>query len=157
MVGGSQRLAAENTLIAHSSYFGPATHFTHMAGEMQGVPIESILLNAHVPIDLNSFELRFGVIVKKLASLSKKENEQIAEAYVKATQEAFQEDVDIWETKRRVDNPILCIQDGPLFQLREWYQQFYTDIADVPKQLGERQVFEIGHIANPPRLCHVFQ
>ena len=47
---------------------------------------------------------------------------------------SFVEDVDIWHNKFRVDNPLLCDGDGPLHKLREWYDQFYVDRGDVPKQ-----------------------
>jgi len=36
--------------------------------------------------------------------------------------------VDIWRhTRRAIDNPLLVEEDGPVYQLRRWYQQFYVD------------------------------
>ncbi|KHL69991.1 hypothetical protein SF06_10810 [Pseudomonas flexibilis] len=29
--------------------------------------------------------------------------------------------------------------DGPVYQLREWYQQFFMDEADVPASFAERR------------------
>ena len=32
-------------------------------------------------------------------------------------------------TRRRIDNPLLCEEDGPVYQLRRWYEQFYVDVG----------------------------
>lgn len=80
---------------------------------------------------MNSFELRYGVIVKKLPGLSDAQDMEIANAYVKEAQRAFYEDVDIWHSKTCIDNPLLREGDGPLYPMRDWYSQFYLDAADV--------------------------
>ncbi len=54
MIGRSARLSGDARLTAHSTYFGPAYHITEMTGRMGDQEIHSILLNCHVPIDLNS-------------------------------------------------------------------------------------------------------
>ena len=41
------------------------------------------------------------------------------------------QDVHIWLNKVPVQNPLLCEEDGPVYQLRRWYEQFYVDKADV--------------------------
>ena len=130
-----------------------------MTGQSGGQPIHSVLLNCHVPIDMNSFELRYGVIVKKVAGLTDAQNMEIANAYVKEAQRAFYEDVDIWHSKTRIDNPLLCEGDGPLYQMRDWYSQFYLDVADVRPTSVARKAFEmrIREGAAPPALHHVFE
>ena len=45
----------------------------------------------------------------------------------------FEQDVEIWKNKARIDNPLLCEEDGPVYQLRRWYEQFYVDVADVSR------------------------
>jgi hypothetical protein len=45
------------------------------------------------------------------------------------------QDVEIWDNKVRVGNPVLCDGDGPIHMLRKWYSQFYMNIADVPEEL----------------------
>ncbi len=133
--GDSGRLGGD--LIAESAYYGPATHFTRMRAEFEGNVVESILLNCHVPITPNSFELRFGVLVKKVPGWTDEQNDQLAEQYVQNNRTSFYQDVDLWKEKRRVDNPILAEGDGPIFQLREWYSQFFMDEADVPEKLKQ--------------------
>ena len=41
----------------------------------------------------------------------------------------FEQDVAIWKNKARIDNPLLCEEDGPVYQLRRWYEQFYVDVG----------------------------
>jgi 3-ketosteroid 9alpha-monooxygenase subunit A len=143
MRGSSARLSGDSELTTVATYYGPAYQIVEMTGAMNGVPIHSILLNCHVPIDLHSFTLRYGVLVKKIPDLSDEQNSAMAKAYVEQAQAAFYEDVDIWHTKTRVDNPLLCDGDGPVYQLRKWYQQFYTDVAELPAEIDERKTFTV--------------
>lgn len=143
MVSKSPRLSADGILTSIATYYGPAYQITVMQGEMNGYPVDSILLNCHVPIDQHSFELRFGVQVRKFPGLSEEENKEAAMQYVKLAQEAFYEDVEIWHNKTRIDNPLLCEADGPVYQLRQWYQQFYLDTEAVPTNLRERRTFDL--------------
>ncbi|OWL89420.1 MULTISPECIES: Rieske 2Fe-2S domain-containing protein [Halopseudomonas] len=138
-MGDSERLGGD--LIADSAYYGPATHFTRMRAEYDGLLVESILLNCHVPVGPNQFELRFGVLVKKIPGWTEEQNKQLALDYVKQNRESFYQDVDIWSHKRRVDMPVLAEGDGPIYQLREWYQQFFMDEADVPAMHKELREF----------------
>ncbi|MFC3106555.1 Rieske 2Fe-2S domain-containing protein [Undibacterium arcticum] len=147
MESKSPRLSADGVLTNTSTYYGPSYQITVMQGEMNGYPVDSILLNCHVPIDLNSFELRFGVLVRKFAGLSEEQNKEAAMQYVKLAQEAFYEDVEIWHNKTRIDNPLLCEADGPVYQLRDWYQQFYVDEAEVPESMSARRVFNLKAVA----------
>ncbi|MDL2354062.1 MAG: Rieske 2Fe-2S domain-containing protein [Pseudomonadota bacterium] len=144
MVSKSPRLSADGILNSTATYYGPSYQITVMQGEMNGYPVDSILLNCHVPIDQHSFELRFGVMVRKFPGLDEAQNQAAAQQYVKLTQEAFYEDVAIWHNKTRIDNPLLCEADGPVYQLREWYAQFYADAAAVPAHLRERRIFELA-------------
>jgi 3-ketosteroid 9alpha-monooxygenase subunit A len=51
--------------------------------------------------------------------------------------------VEIWLHKTRIDNPLLCAEDGPVYQVRRWYEQFYRDVADVEPDMVARFEFEI--------------
>jgi 3-ketosteroid 9alpha-monooxygenase subunit A len=42
-----------------------------------------------------------------------------------------------------VQNPLLCEEDGPVYQLRRWYEQFYVDKADVTEEMTQRFEFEV--------------
>ncbi|MFM0247765.1 Rieske 2Fe-2S domain-containing protein [Paraburkholderia sediminicola] len=143
MFHGSQSELLGNTLVADSAYFGPAYHITRMTAEVDGLPLHSVLLNCHVPINQDSFELRYGVMIKKTPGLSDDQNREIAHAYVEQAHQSFFQDVEIWHNKTRIDHPVLCEGDGPIYQLRDWYRQFYTDLARLPNDLRKEKVFEL--------------
>ncbi|MCP9758880.1 aromatic ring-hydroxylating dioxygenase subunit alpha [Aquitalea sp. S1-19] len=134
--GDSERLGGD--LVAESAYYGPAVHLTRMRAEFDGRVVESILLNANTPITQTSFELRFGVLVKKQPDWSEAQNAELARNYVQQNRNSFYQDVDIWKNKIRVNNPVLAEGDGPVYQLREWYEQFFMDENQVPAKLAER-------------------
>lgn len=149
---------SQGSLATCATYFGPAYQITEMKGEMGGFPIDSILLNCHVPIHLRCFDLRFGMMVRKMEGVSEEMSRQIADAYIKGIQQGFYQDVEIWDNKVRIDNPLLCEGDGPIYQLREWYRQFYFDAAQVPEEMQKRQVVELNvDLAQPPTPHHVFE
>lgn len=142
MEGKSPRLAGDSILKTRATYYGPAYMITEMSGEMNGIPVESKLLVSHVPTSLESFDLRFGVMVKLFPGMSKADSDAMVKGYVELTQQAFFEDVQFWHTKVRVDNPVLCDGDGPIHRLRQWYNQFYVNAADVPKVWDEEKIYE---------------
>lgn len=143
MEGKSPRLAGDSILKTVATYYGPAYMITEMTGEMNGVPVESKLLVSHVPHNTESFDLRFGVMVKLFPGMSKEDSEAMVKGYVALTQQAFFEDVAYWHTKKRVDNPLLCDGDGPIHRLRQWYHQFYVDIADVSPMWQEPKTYTV--------------
>ena len=51
--------------------------------------------------------------------------------------------MEIWTHKSRIDNPLLCADDGPVYQLRRWYEQFYTDVEDITPDMVARYEFEV--------------
>jgi 3-ketosteroid 9alpha-monooxygenase subunit A len=55
----------------------------------------------------------------------------------------FEQDVAIWKTKSRIDNPLLSEEDGPVYQLRRWYEQFYVDVEEIDPDMTNRFEFEI--------------
>ncbi|MNQ59161.1 3-ketosteroid-9-alpha-monooxygenase oxygenase subunit [compost metagenome] len=78
-------------------------------------------------------------MVKKVPGWSDEQNEALAKDYVMRNRESFYQDVDIWSHKVRVNNPVLAEGDGPVYQLREWYQQFFMDESNVPSSMAERR------------------
>ena len=101
-----------------ATYFGPAIQFSWMHGVL-----EVRLLNAHTPLDENSLDLRFGVLMKSVGSQEK--TRLFAEKYAENLKLGFHQDIAIWENKLFRDVPVLCDGDGPIMRLRQWYAQFY--------------------------------
>jgi len=159
MVGSFENLGGKDDyLTTIATYFGPAYQITHMFGKMNGYPVESILMNSHTPIDANSFELRFGVCVKKFPGMTQEACDAMVKQYQDMTNVAFGQDVEIWHNKVRVDNPLLCDGDGPILQNRNWYEQFYMDAAAVPPEQKKRRVIEIDKgLEKKPPLKHAFE
>ena len=78
-----------------------------------------------------------------MPGLSDEQNNEIAQQYTEQNRTAFFQDVHIWHTKTRVDNPVLCDGDGPIHKLRQWYDQFYVDLKDVPEQFNEKKEYVV--------------
>lgn len=108
-----------------AKYFGPGFQLSWMKGV-----IETRLLNAHTPVDENSLDLRFGVMMKVVGNAEK--TRKFAEMYADNLRLGFHQDSAIWENKKYRDVPVLCEGDGPIMRLRRWYAQFYGDGAAEP-------------------------
>ena len=130
-----------NTSVA--SYYGPSFMIDELTYHYDTMDLQAVLINAHYPIDQNSFVLHSGVIVQRSDKLPKGAAEAKAKALSDFILKGFDQDVEIWKHKARIDNPLLCEEDGPVYQLRRWYQQFYVDVADIQPEMVERFEFEI--------------
>ena len=134
---GSHALLEDGStgLTSVATYEGPAYMTTTMHGSMNGEPMKVHLLVAHVPITTEKFEIIFGVMLKKIPHADAAANDRMLADYLEKNIESFKQDVDVWDNKVRVDNPLLCDGDGPVHMLRKWYSQFYMDAATVPADL----------------------
>jgi len=156
MVGSSARLSGESRLTSRATYHGPANLFVEMVGAFDGLTIRSMLITCNTPIDLNSFRLFYGVLVERIPGLSDEQNQAIAAQYVEQAQAALLEDVAIWDNKVRIDNPVLCENDGPIYAARRWYQQFYVDVAQIEPDMRESRRFELDFgLDDKPALHHL--
>ncbi|WP_377326110.1 Rieske 2Fe-2S domain-containing protein [Pimelobacter simplex] len=136
---GSTLLAVKST----ASYFGPSFMIDDLVYEYDTGNFESILINCHYPVDTDSFVLQYGIIVKKPQGVSDEYASASAATMGDFIKTGFEQDVAIWQNKARIDNPLLCEEDGPVYQLRRWYQQFYTDVDAVLPEMTERFEFEL--------------
>jgi len=146
-------------LLTYSTFYGPAYQIALLQVEMGGIKMDTIIATCYVPIDLNSFELRFGMLVRKLPDFSAEQNLEMAKTYVELTQTGFLQDIEMWLNKTRIDNPLLTEGDGPIYQLHRWYDQFFIDEAAVPAAMRERYVFEMnpGGVDPAPPMHHLFE
>ncbi|NKZ03002.1 Rieske 2Fe-2S domain-containing protein [Actinomadura latina] len=138
--GGGPRMLG-NTSVA--SYHGPSFMIDELTYHYEGYDLHSVLINCHYPIDQNSFSLHSGIIVQHSDALPPDAAEATAAKLSEFILLGFQQDVEIWKNKTRIDNPLLCEEDGPVYQLRRWYEQFYVDAADVKPEMTDRFEFEI--------------
>jgi len=140
---------------AVASYHGPSFMITDLTYHYDLFDAHSVLINCHYPIDTNSFMLHSGIIVKRSEKLSGNTADQMAEQMGDFIQIGFGQDIAIWKSKARIDNPLLCEEDGPVYQLRRWYEQFYVDIADITPEMTDRFEFEID-TTEPNKAWHEF-
>jgi len=145
-------------LLTYSSFYGPSYQIAHMRGELGGIKMESIIATCNVPIDQENFDLSFSMMVRKLPDFSVEQNEEMAKTFVSLTQLGFQQDVDMWLNKTRIDNPLLTEGDGPIYQLHRWYDQFYVDEAEVTSAMRDRFEFQlnVGNVDPKPPVHHLF-
>src|SRR5215212_1106833 len=137
--GESQMLGTTSV----ASYFGPSFMIDDLTYHYPDADHKTVLINCHYPIDANSFVLQYGIIVKKSDTLPDHLAMQTAIGLGDFVKMGFEQDVAIWKNKARIDNPLLCEEDGPVYQLRRWYEQFYVDVADVTPEMTDRFEFEI--------------
>ncbi|NDZ78932.1 aromatic ring-hydroxylating dioxygenase subunit alpha [Streptomyces sp. SID10853] len=130
-----------NTSVA--SYHGPSFMIDELTYHYDRTDLNSILINCHYPVDENSFVLQYGVMVQRGDTLEGSAADELAAKMADFIKLGFEQDVAIWKNKTRIDNPLLCEEDGPVYQLRRWYEQFYVDVADVRPDMVERYEFEL--------------
>jgi 3-ketosteroid 9alpha-monooxygenase subunit A len=126
-----------------ASYFGPSFMINWLDQVFEDHNRPVVQINAHYPIDNQSFMLHFGVRMKRREGMSDAQAGELAEKGFQQVLKGFMQDVEIWRTKTRIDNPLLCEEDGPVYQLRRWYEQFYVDVADIEPAMTDRFEFEI--------------
>ncbi|QIX26538.1 3-ketosteroid-9-alpha-hydroxylase subunit A [Nocardioides sp. JQ2195] len=130
-----------NTSVA--AYYGPSFMIDDLTYHFDDMDMKTTLINCHYPIDENSFMLQYGIIVRIPEGLDNEAALAIAREQGGFVKAGFEQDVEIWKNKTRIDNPLLCEEDGPVYQLRRWYQQFYVDVADIEPEMTERFEFEL--------------
>ena len=133
----------ESVLDSEASYFGPSYMINWLHNNYSGYKVESILINCHYPISQDSFMLQWGVSVQKPEGLDEVTTDKFARKFTKGVSMGFEQDVEIWKHKTKIENPLLCDEEGPVYQLRRWYEQFYVDLADVTDKMTQRFEFEI--------------
>jgi 3-ketosteroid 9alpha-monooxygenase subunit A len=128
-------------------YYGPAYMIDYQRASYMGHTVHCWLINAHYAITENSFLLHCGVTTKRIPGLSDEENLAICNSYAQAARDGFFQDVKIWQHKTRIDNPLLTENDGPVYQLRRWYEQFYVDVKDIEPDMVARFEKEVDLVA----------
>lgn len=109
---------AGKSLKTTATYYGPGMQLVDMEGDYKSKQI-----NFHTPVDNEYVDLCYGLKLYRDPSLP--DTDEIAQEYAKFAHKSFHEDVEIWENKIYREQPTLCEGDGQIFELREWYKQFF--------------------------------
>jgi phenylpropionate dioxygenase-like ring-hydroxylating dioxygenase large terminal subunit len=140
---GVQMDLPEAVTRSEASYYGPSFMLDTIWTESGGETIEAKLVNCHYPISPDSFLLQYGIIVERKPGTGVEQAEEMARTFTDGLEVQFLQDVEIWKHKSRIENPLLTEEDGPVYQLRRWYQQFYVDVEDVTPEMVQRFEFEV--------------
>jgi hypothetical protein len=85
---------------------------------------EATLMSTATPVDEETVEMRF------FPSARRKGNPLlralVSRLFIREAARQFEQDMPIWENKIHLPRPVLCDGDGPIWQFRKWYQQFYS-------------------------------
>lgn len=130
-----------------ASYYGPSYMINPLKQMYGDFVTDAILINCHYPVDQNSFVLMYGLSVKKPQGFDDETSAKMAAKIATFFGEGFLQDVRIWQRKSAIANPLLCEEDGPVYQLRRWYEQFYVDRDKVDPEMQERFEFEVDTTA----------
>ena len=129
--------------VSDATYYGPSYLVDKLWTKYGDMTFETILITCHYPLSSTSFMLNYGMVMRKQPQFDDATNDMIAGKMLAGIGGGFLEDVKIWKNKTRIDNPLLCEEDGPVYQLRRWYEQFYVDVADIDPESSKRFEFEI--------------
>ena len=141
--GSNYSDGSQTTLRSEAAYYGPSYMIDYLWHDYHGMTMESVLINCHYPVTPGSFLLQWGIIVKKPAGVTDAQGDKIAAKLAEFIGLGFSQDVEVWTNKTKIDNPLLCAEDGPVYQLRRWYEQFYTDVGQVTPDMVERFEYEV--------------
>ena len=140
----SEGYGDENLILkSEATYYGPSYMVNWLDTDYKGFVTRVILINCHVPTGPNSFNLQYGLCVEKPEGVDDATTAYIGQKYAEMFSTGFLQDVAIWQNKASVQNPLLCEEDGPVYQLRRWYEQFYVDKAEITDEMVERFEFEV--------------
>ena len=82
-----------------------------------------LMLGVVTPINANQLHMRFAFTRRKGMNAAQ---ELMADALVEEISRQVEQDIPIWNHKIYKPSPILCDGDGPIFQFRKWFSQFYA-------------------------------
>lgn len=156
MVSGYKGPAGNAEFQTTATYYGPAYQITKMTGALNGLMLDMVLMNAHVPISHNQFRLRFAMMMKHFPGVPENQNEMMIKNFVQMNTQSFAADAQIWNNKQWMESPMLCDGDGPIAFNRRWYEQFYSPRGASQFRPGDRKVISTrDEHASPPPVEHL--
>ena len=142
-VGGSGYGDADLVLESEASYYGPSYMINWPGSTTRASRPRSSSSTATCRPARTPFKLQYGVCVKKPDGVDEETAQYIGRRYSGDLQARGSSRTHIWLNKAPVQNPLLCEEDGPVYQLRRWYEQFHVDKADVTQEMTDRFEFEV--------------
>lgn len=85
---------------------------------------DTLMLGLVVPINANKMQLRFAFTQRKGMNPTQ---QIMAKGLLDEISRQVEQDIPIWNHKVYRADPALCDGDGPIFQFRKWFSQFYAE------------------------------
>ncbi|WP_405488440.1 Rieske 2Fe-2S domain-containing protein [Nocardia sp. NBC_00511] len=142
-IGMATQYGGDALLKSVAAYHGPSYMTNPLTNIYSGYQMDTVLINCHYPISQDAFMLQWGMTLRKPQGVDDKTADRLAGKMLEGIGEGFMGDVEIWKHKSKIDNPLLTEEDGPVYQLRRWYDQFYVDVADIDPKSVQRFEFEV--------------
>ena len=140
---GVQLDMPDSETISDAAYYGPSFMLDTVYTVAGDTTVETKLVNCHYPITQDSFVLMFGTSVHTIDGVTQEQADAMADMFTEGVETQFKQDVEIWKHKTRIENPLLTAEDGPVYQLRRWYEQFFVDVEDITEDMVARFEFEV--------------
>lgn len=130
--------SADTTLEIKTTRYGPAYLISEYIVDYKGVAFETYLVLAHYPVTPNTWNLHIGVCAKKVSGFDNDKMTAVIDQFSRENRASLLQDVEIWQTKTPIDHPVLCEGDGPVYQLRRWYDQFFCNVNEIESDMVRR-------------------
>lgn len=142
-VGKGNYFGQDNLFKFEVFYFGFLYMINWLMNDFKGFKVDLVLINCYYFVDVNNFVFQYVVMVKCMLGLDDVMVNMVVQKFFDVFKVGFLQDVEIWKNKTQIENLLLCEEDGPVYQLWCWYQQFYVDVVDVIEDMTARFEFEV--------------
>src|SRR3546814_19777677 len=105
---GTPKMVGSNSV---ATYFGPSFMGDDLTYEYEDYNVDSVLINCHYPVSADKFVLQYGIIVKKSDRFQGEAADAMAANFGTFIAKGFEQDVEIWKNKNRIENPLLCEEE----------------------------------------------
>ena len=112
------------------SYHGLGVVHAHLDAKLGNrLPLEVGVVLTTTPIDQEHCEV--NIMARHRLTWNPLWNQLVRPFMVREISADFENDIPIWESKRYLERPALCADDGPIGRVRAWARQFYDDYEAV--------------------------
>ena len=135
---------ADLFLKSEATYFGPSYMINWLDVDYKGFETEVILINCHIPTGAELVHAAVRHHRQEARGHRRRDRGSTSRRSTpRCSARASCRTCTSGRTRSPVQNPLLCEEDGPVYQLRRWYEQFYVDKADIVPEMVDRFEFEV--------------
>ncbi|QZP08959.1 hypothetical protein K5X80_04040 [Caenibius sp. WL] len=88
----------------------------------------ALMLIAHTPTEDGKVRMWHALMVQSADPARPEQGVAIARAYQEASRSTLAQDLELWNAKRAIIQPLIIPKDGPVGKVRQWYSQFYQPL-----------------------------